>query len=862
MVSPSVNAFTVVYSGTPPLRQERGSEGPRLGMSRRSDALTGAGHDPLNVEDPGTSGEADTGLSVVVVERTSGVRNLAAAQVQATSVLHTQLGLVVAAESGADDGALGGGTTTSGGQYPVGTALRGATEDGDQVGDDNLDLGGQAVLLDELHLVARLLPGDNALDGAGVDDHVGQVLQSRGNQEDVGRDSDVPAIDLGLRDLLHSGLDGVVRQRGVLRNVVVDQNAVSRTGLQDRAERVGDHTGVEARGARVEGEQRAVAGGVNGAGGQLGGVRGEPLDQAVVVVDEGLPGELEAGTVLGGVDPATGGLVAEGRVRGELRNLRQGTGRGHEAAVVPQEGGVDVVVERQELDRAEVVQQLLAGELLPGLLLVLVGVLEGGLHGLGEPGSEHVRGDGLTEGTAVARGVSLQDRVLQLALSRPVTTDSGLKSLSELSVRSEHFAPSFLSASEDDGNRLGTRTSDLGVGVTDEPGGAGDLVVGELHPAIGSGLRVDQGARLDTGPGQGHLELEDATGDADRGVARTVVAPGRLGQRVPHRVLAELGLVLSGRSDLSHEDAEQATNLDDIADVALAVLRQVHRKGQGVGVLEDLDVRNLLGAEGVDLYHCDLLTSLEVLDLVRLGARLANLPSRGCPDRSQVVLLGRDGLLQLSTGLDSVDDPLLGNGGQTGVEQAGGDNESLSSGLLAGLAPLLVLVVLGLLLTRNGGRLVVGLLAGGLGLALGGRLRGLGLVRGLLGLPLRVLARGLAGGSLRGDRLLSRKIVLGEKLKKRGESLGHRSGDGLTDRLLVHMVLLIGTDALGFQHLQQSATCARLRYEVYRSDSIEYRYNAVGVQTVLRPGVDRHPDVLPLLANDVVERRIHLTLGV
>nr|DAT22818.1 MAG TPA: hypothetical protein [Caudoviricetes sp.] len=832
-------------------------------MSRGSDdALTGAGHDPLNIEDPGTGGEADTSLSVVVVERASGVGNLAAAQVQATSVLHTQLRLVVAAERGADDGALGRGTTTSRGQDPVGAALRGATQDGDQVGDDNLDLGGQAVLLDELHLVTGLLPGDNALDSAGVDDHIRQVLQSRGNQEDIGRNGDVPAIDLGLRNLLHGGLDGIVRQGGVLRNVVVDQNAVGRTGLQDGAQRVGDHTGVEARSARVEGEQRAVAGGVNGTSGQLGGVRGEPLDQTIVVVDEGLPGELETSTVLGGVDPAPRGLVAEGRVRGELRNLRQGAGRSHEAAVVPQEGGVDVVVERQELHRAEVVQQLLAGELLPGLLLVLVGVLEGGLHGLGEPGSEHVRSDGLTEGAAVARGVSLQDRVLQLALSRPVTTDSGLKSLGELSVRSEHFAPSFLSASEDDGNRLGTRTSDLGVGVADEPSGAGDPVVGELHPAVGSGLRVNQGTRLDTGPGQGHLKFEDATGDADRGVAGAVVAPGRLGQRVPQRVLAELGLVLSGRGDLSHKNAEQATNLDDVTDVALAVLRQVHGERQGVGVLEDLDVRNLLGPEAVYLSHSDLLTSLEVLDLVRLGGRLTNLPGRGCPDRRQVVLLGRDGLLQLSAGLDSVDDPLLGDGGQTGVEQAGGDDEGLSSGLLAGLALLLVLVILGLLLARSGGRLVVGLLTGRLGLALGGRLGGLGLVRGLLGLPLRVLARGLAGGSLRGDRLLSRKIVLGEKLKKRGESLGHRSGDGLTDRLLVHMVLLIGTDALGFQHLQQSATCARLRYEVYRSDSIEYRYNAVGVQTVLRPGIDRHSDVLPLLTDDVIEGRIHLTLRV
>nr|DAO83254.1 MAG TPA: hypothetical protein [Caudoviricetes sp.] len=831
-------------------------------MSRGSDALTGACHDPLNIEDPGAGGEADTSLSVVVVERTSGVGNLSATQVQATSVLHTQLGLVVAAERGADDGALSRGTTTRGSQDPVGAALHSATEDGNQVGDDNLDLGGQAVLLDELHLVARFLPGDNALDSAGVDHHVGQVLQSRRNQEDVGRNGDVPTIDLGLGDLLHGGLDGVVRQGGVLRNVVVDQNAVGVTGLEDRAERVGDHTGVEAGGARVEREQRAVAGGVNGTGSQLGGVRGEPLDQAVVIVDESLPRELETSTVLGSVDPATRGLVAEGRVRGELRNLRQGAGRGHEAAVVPQEGGVDVVVERQELDRAEVIQQLLAGELLPGLLLVLVGVLEGGLHGLGEPGGEHVRGDSLTEGTTVARGVGLQNRVLQLALGRPVTTDSGLKSLGELSVRSEHFAPSFLSASEDDGNRLGTRTSDLGVGVTDEPGGTGGLVVDELHPAVGSGLRVNQGARLDTDPGQSHLKLEDATRDADRGVARTVVAPGRLGQRVPHRVLAELGLVLSGRGDLGHEDAEQATDLNDIADVALAVLRQVHGKGQGVGVLEDLDVRNLLGSEAVDLSHSDLLTSLEVLDLVRLGGRLTNLPGRGCLDRSQVVLLGRDGLLQLSTGLDSIDDPLLGDGGQTGVEQAGGDDEGLSSGLLAGLALLLVLVVLGLLLARGGGRLVVGLLAGRLGLALGGRLRGLGLVRGLLGLPLRVLARGLAGGSLRGDRLLSRKIVLGEKLKKRGESLSHRSGDGLTDRLLVHMVLLIGTNALGFQHLQQSATCARLRYEVYRSDSIEYRYNAVSIQTVLRPGVDRHTDVLPLLADDVVEGRIHLALGV
>nr|DAJ40968.1 MAG TPA: hypothetical protein [Caudoviricetes sp.]DAX73707.1 MAG TPA: hypothetical protein [Caudoviricetes sp.] len=831
-------------------------------MSRGSGALTGAGHNPLNVEDPGTGGEADTSLSVVVVERTSGVGNLAAAQVQATSVLHTQLGLVVAAERGADDGALGRSTTTSRGQDPVGAALRSATQDGDQVRDDNLDLGGQAVLLDELHLVARLLPSDNALDSAGVDNHVRQVLQSRGNQEDVGRNGDVPTIDFGLRDLLHGGLDGVVRQGGVPLNIVVDQNAVRVAGLQDRAERVGDHTGVEARSARVEGEQRAVAGGVNGAGGQLGGVRGEPLDKAVVVVDEGLPRELEASTVLGCVDPATRGLVAEGRVRGELRNLRQGAGRSHEATVVPKEGGIDVVVERQELNRAEVVQQLLAGELLPGLLLVLVGVLEGRLHGLGEPGSEHVRGDGFTEGAAIARGVGLQDRVLQLALGRPVTTDSGLKSLSELSVRREHFAPSFLSASEDDGNRPGTRTSDLGVGVTDKPSGTGGLVVGELHPAVGSGLRVDRGARLDTGHSQGHLKLEDAAGDADRGVTRAVVAPGRLGQRVPHRVLTELGLILSGRGDLGHEDAEQVTDLDDIANVALVVLRQVHREGQGVGVLENLDVRNLLGAEGVDLYHCDLLTSLEVLDLVRPGARLANLPSRGCLDRSQVVLLGRDGLLQLSTGLDGVDDPLLSNGGQTGVEQAGGDDEGLSSGLLAGLALLLVLVVLGLLLARSGGRLVIGLLAGHLGLALGGRLRGLRLVRGLLGLPLRVLARGLAGGSLRGDRLLSRKIVLGEKLKKRGESLGHRSGDGLTDRLLVHMVLLIGTDALGFQHLQQSATCARLRYEVYRSDSIEYRYNAVGVQTVLRPGIDRHTDVLPLLADDVIEGRIHLALRV
>nr|DAY35351.1 MAG TPA: hypothetical protein [Caudoviricetes sp.] len=831
-------------------------------MSRGSDAFTSGGHDPLNVEDPGSSGEANTGLSVVVVERAGGVGNLAAAQVQATSVLHAQLGLIVAAERGADDGALGRGTTTSGGQDPVGTALRGATEDGDQVGDDNLDLGGQAVLLDELHLVARLLPGDNALDSAGVDHHVGQVLQSRRNQEDVGRNGDVPTIDLGLRDLLHGGLDGVVRQGGVLQNVVVDQNAVSRTSLEDRAERVGDHTGVEARGVRVKGKQRTIAGGVNGAGGQLGGVRGEPLDQAVVVVDEGLPRELEASTVLGGVDPATRGLVAEGRVRGELRNLRQGTGRSHEAAVVPQEGGVDVVVERQELDRAEVVQQLLAGELLPGLLLVLVGVLEGGLHGLGEPGGEHVRSDGLTEGAAVARGVGLQDRVLQLALGRPVTTDGGLKSLGELSVRREHFAPSFLSASEDDGNRQGTRTSDFGVGVTDKPSGTAVLVIGELHPAVGSGLRVDPGARLDTGPGQSHLKLEDAAGDADRGVSRAVIAPGRLGQRVPHRVLAELGLVLSGRGDLGHKDAEQTTDLDDITDAALAVLRRVHGEGQGVGVLEDLDVRNLLGAKGVDLYHCDLLTSLEVLDLVRLGARLANLPSRGCLDRSQVVLLGRDGLLQLGAGLDSVDDPLLSNRGQTRVKQASGDDEGLGSGLLAGLALLLVLVVLGLFLARSGGRLVVGLLAGGLGLTLGGRLRGLGLVRGLLGLPLRVLARGLAGGSLRGDRLLSRKIVLGEKLKKRGESLGHRSSDGLTDRLLVHMVLLIGTDALGFQHLQQSATCARLRYEVYRSDSIEYRYNAVGVQTVLRPGIDRHADVLPLLTNDVVEGWIHLALRV
>ena len=225
------------------------------------------------------------------------------------------------------------------------------------------------------------------------------------------------------------------------------------------------------------------------------------------------------------------------------------------------------------------------------------------------------------------------------------------------------------------------------------------------------------------------------------------------------------------------------------------------------------------------------------------------------------MLLGRDGLLQLSAGLNGLNDPLLGDRGQARVEQAGRDDEGLSRGLLAGLALLLVLVVI-LLLTRSGGRLVVGLLAGRLGLALGGRLRGLRLVRGLLGLPLRVLARGLAGGSLRGDRLLSRKIVLGEKLKKRGESLGHRSGDGLTDRLLVHMVLLIGTDALGFQHLQQSATCARLRYEVYRSDSIEYRYNAVSVQTVLRPGIDRHANVLPLLTNDVVEGRIHLALGV
>nr|DAV64969.1 MAG TPA: hypothetical protein [Caudoviricetes sp.] len=831
-------------------------------MSRGSGALTGAGHDPLDVEDPGAGGEADTGLSVVIVERTGGVRNLAAAQVQATSVLHAQLGLVVAAESSADDSALGRGTTTSRSQNPVGATLLRASEDGDQVGDDNLDLSGQAVFLDELHLVTGLLPGDNTLDSAGVDDHVGQVLQSRRNQEDIGRNGDVPAIDLGLGDLLHGGLNGVVRQGGVLRNVVVDQNTVSRTGLQGGAERVGDHTGVEARSARVEREQRAVASGVNGAGGQLGGVRGEPLDQAVVVVDEGLPGELEASTVLGGVDPATRGLVAEGRVRGELRDLRQGASRGHEAAVVPQEGGVDVVVERQELNRAEVVQQLLAGELLPGLLLVLVGVLEGGLHGLGEPGGEHVRGDSLTEGSAIAAGVGLQDRVLQLALSRPVTTDSGLKSLGELSVRREHFVPSFLSASEDDGNRLGARTGNLGVGVPDKPGGTGGLVVGELHLAVGGGLRVDQRARLDTGTRQGHLELEDTAGDADRGVAGAVVAPGRLGQRVPQRVLAELGLVLSGRGDLSHEDTEQATDLDNIPDVALAELRQIHRKRQGVGVLEDLNIRNLLGPEGVYLSHSDLLTSLEVLDLVRLGGRLTNLPGRGCLDRSQVVLLGRDGLLQLGTGLDGLDDPLLGDRGQARVEQAGGDDEGLSSGLLAGLALLLILVVIGLLLTRSGGRLVVGLLTGSLGLALGGRLGGLGLVRGLLGLPLRVLTRGLAGGGLRGDRLLSRKIVLGEKLKKRGESLGHRSGDGLTDRLLVHMVLLIGTDALGFQHLQQSATCARLRYEVYRSDSIEYRYNAVSVQAVLRPSIDRHTDVLPLLSNDVVEGRIHLALGV
>nr|DAT16551.1 MAG TPA: hypothetical protein [Caudoviricetes sp.] len=831
-------------------------------MSRGSVALTSAGDQAFHVEDPGTSGEADTSLSVVVVERTSSVGNLTTAQVQTPSILHAELGLVVATERGANDGALGGGATAGRGQDPVSAALLSATEDGDQVGDDNLDLSGQAVLLDELHLVTRLLPGDNALDSAGVDHHVGQVLQSRRNQEDIGRNGDVPAIDLGLSNLLHGGLDGVIRQGGVLRNIVVDQNAISRAGLQGGAERVGDHTGVEARSTRVEGEQRTVAGGVNGAGSQLGGVRGEPLDQAVVVVDEGLPGELEASTVLGGVDPATRGLVAEGRVRSELRNLRQGASRGHEAAVVPQESGVDVVVERQELNRAEVVQQLLAGELLPGLLLILVGVLEGGLHGLGEPGGKHVRGDGLAEGATVAAGVGLQNRVLQLALGRPVTADSGLKSLGELSVRREHFVPSFLSASEDDGNRLGARTGNLGVGVPDKPGSTGGLVVGELHLAVGSGLRIDQGARINTGVGQGHPELEDTAGDADRGVARAVVTPGRLGERVPHRVLTELGLVLSGRGDLGHKDAKQSTDLNDIADVAIAVLRQVHGERQGVGVLEDLDVRNLLGAKGVDLYHCDLLTSLEVLDLVRLGARLANLPSRGCLDRSQVVLLSRDGLLQLSTGLDSVDDPLLGDGGQARVEQAGGDDKGLSSGLLAGLALLLVLVVIGILLARSGGRLVIGLLTGRLGLALRGRLRGLGLVRGLLGLPLRVLARGLAGGSLRGDRLLSRKIVLGEKLKKRGESLGHRSGDGLTDRLLVHMVLLIGTDALGFQHLQQSATCARLRYEVYRSDSIEYRYNAIGVQTVLRPGIDRHTDVLPLLADDVVERWIHLALRV
>ena len=139
----------------------------------------------------------------------------------------------------------------------------------------------------------------------------------------------------------------------------------------------------------------------------------------------------------------------------------------------------------------------------------------------------------------------------------------------------------------------------------------GRLGRGDGVAAVGELLGVDGGADLGGG-GVLDAHLEHAAPDAHGGVAGGVEAAGALhGGDVLAAGALDGGddglLLLGGEGDLGDEDADDAADLDDVADVALLVVGPADGQGEGVGVLEDLDVGDAGAPELVDADHGFLL---------------------------------------------------------------------------------------------------------------------------------------------------------------------------------------------------------------------------------------------------------------
>nr|DAQ02264.1 MAG TPA: hypothetical protein [Caudoviricetes sp.] len=145
----------------------------------------------------------------------------------------------------------------------------------------------------------------------------------------------------------------------------------------------------------------------------------ETANYVPLVINKRLEAELDARAVLGGRDKRTIGTIGHGRVRGQLRHMRQRAHRVLIATIVDRSRS-SVRLQRQKRSRTEVRQQLLRRNLVPNRLMSIEILLETNVRGLHEHRCQLIRGDSLLQArlreTVACKGLTQLDVELFLVL--------------------------------------------------------------------------------------------------------------------------------------------------------------------------------------------------------------------------------------------------------------------------------------------------------------------------------------------------------------------------------------------------------------------------------------------------------------
>nr|DAE50587.1 MAG TPA: hypothetical protein [Caudoviricetes sp.] len=305
----------------------------------------------------------------------------------------------------------------------------------------------------------------------------------------------------------------------------------------------------------------------------------ETTNYVPLVINKRLEAELDASTVLGSRDKRTIGTIGHGRVRGQLRHMRQRAHRVLIATIVDRSRS-SVRLQRQKRSRTEVRQQLLRRNLVPNRLMSIEILLETNVRGLHEHRCQLIRGDSLLQArlreTVACKGLTQLDVELFLVLE---THFSCLLS-GVLSRRKNNLH--LLGVGRRSKRLLQPTDNNISTSLNGRNLRLGATARRSLRIHRRTGLSISN--RLAD-------QLKHTTSDTHRGVARAVQPVGRGRENISKRcrVHSNAG---SLKANLRLKDTSNAVilvNDNNVAWVKVGLLG-INRKGESLRVLKNLVV--------------------------------------------------------------------------------------------------------------------------------------------------------------------------------------------------------------------------------------------------------------------------------